>query len=156
MKHAAYCALLLLLTAAASASHAGNVGVSINIGQPGFYGRIDLGGFPQPRVIYREPIIVDRVSVAAPEIYLRVPSNHRRNWKRYCRDYNACGQRVYFVQDSWYNNDYVPRYRERQGHGQGQGQGNNRHVDSREYENHGHGKDKGHDKEDRGHDHERD
>jgi hypothetical protein len=25
---------------------------------------------------------------------------------------HACGERVFFVQDNWYNRDYVPRYQE--------------------------------------------
>ena len=30
---------------------AADVGVSVNIGQPNFYGQIDIGDFPQPQVI---------------------------------------------------------------------------------------------------------
>ena len=30
---------------------AADVGVSISIGQPGFYGQLDIGDFPQPQVI---------------------------------------------------------------------------------------------------------
>ncbi|UUZ54881.1 hypothetical protein LP419_02460 [Massilia sp. H-1] len=36
------------------------VGVSINIGQPGFYGQIELGDFRAPPVVYAEPIIIER------------------------------------------------------------------------------------------------
>lgn len=31
---------------------AADVGVSISIGQPGFYGRLDIGDYPQPQLIY--------------------------------------------------------------------------------------------------------
>jgi hypothetical protein len=82
--------------------------VSINIGQPGFYGRIDIGDYPQPQVIYRQPVLVERPVryVEAAPIYLRVPPGHAKHWSKHCRAYNhACGQRVYFVQDNWYNND---------------------------------------------------
>ena len=48
------------LLALSSAAFASDVGVSINIGQPGFYGRIDIGDYPQPQVLYREPVIVQR------------------------------------------------------------------------------------------------
>ena len=93
---------------------AADVGVSINVGQPGFYGRIDIGSFPQPQVIYAEPVIIERqVRYVGQPIYLRVPPGHARKWSKHCRAYNACGQQVYFVQDSWYNNVYAPRYRER-------------------------------------------
>jgi hypothetical protein len=30
---------------------AADAGVSVQIGEPGFYGSIDIGGFPQPQVI---------------------------------------------------------------------------------------------------------
>jgi hypothetical protein len=88
---------------------AADVGVSISIGEPGFYGRLDIGGYPQPQVIYRQPVIVER-AVSGPPIYMRVPPGHAKNWRKHCREYNACGERVYFVQDSWYSREYVPRY----------------------------------------------
>ena len=108
---------VILLTAAATAS-ATDVGVSISIGQPGFYGRIDIGDYPypQPRLIYRNPVVVYPVAgVFYEPLYLRVPPGHHKNWKRYCRRYDACGYPVYFVQDRWYEREYVPVYRERHG-----------------------------------------
>jgi hypothetical protein len=93
---------------------AADVGVSISIGEPGFYGRLDIGNFPQPRLIYREPILVERVTVVYPPVYLRVPPGEAKNWRKHCRKYDACGRPVYFVEDSWYNDVYVPHYRELQ------------------------------------------
>lgn len=96
---------------------AADVGVSISIGEPGFYGRLDIGSFPQPQVIYRRPIMIERVPMDRPPIYLRVPPGHAKHWKKHCREYNACGERVYFVQDSWYSREYVPRYqKQHRGH----------------------------------------
>ena len=92
---------------------AADVGVSVSIGQPGFYGHIDIGDYPQPRVLYRQPIIVERVRVESPPVYLRVPPGHAKNWKKHCREYNACGERVFFVRDDWYEREYVPRYQEK-------------------------------------------
>lgn len=94
---------------------AADVGVSISIGQPGFYGRVDIGDYPypQPRVIYRQPRVVERIVIEREPIYLRVPPGHRNNWSKHCRRYNACGERVYFVRDDWYEYDYAPIYRER-------------------------------------------
>jgi len=108
---------------------AADVGVSVSVGQPGFYGRIDIGNFPQPQVIYPQPVVIQRVPVAvAPQpIYLRVPPGHAKNWRKHCHKYDACGQPVYFVRDDWYNNVYVPRYREEhehERHAKGHGQGN--------------------------------
>lgn len=91
---------------------AADVGVSVSIGQPGFYGRIDIGDYPQPQVIYRQPMVIGRVPMDRPPIYLRVPPGHAKHWSKNCHKYNACGERVYFVQDDWYNREYVPRYQE--------------------------------------------
>jgi len=92
---------------------AADVGVSVTIGQPGFYGRLDIGDYPAPRVIYRQPIVIERAPRDRPPVYLRVPRHHAKHWRKYCHKYNACGERVYFVQDDWYERDYVPRYQEK-------------------------------------------
>ena len=95
------------LTVAAS-GFAADVGVSINISQPGVYGRVDIGRFPQPQVVVAQPIFVDRpaIVVQRPEpVYLWVPPGHRKNWKKHCRDYGACGVPVYFVRDDWYDSN---------------------------------------------------
>lgn len=91
---------------------AADVGVSVSIGQPGFYGQIDIGDYPPPQVIYRQPRVIERVSMDRPPIYLRVPPGHAKHWSKNCHKYNACGERVYFVQDSWYSREYAPRYQE--------------------------------------------
>ena len=44
-----------------SALAATDVGVSVSVNQPGFYGRIDLGNQPPPMVIYAEPVIIGPV-----------------------------------------------------------------------------------------------
>ena len=112
---------------------AADVGVSVSIGQPGFYGRIDIGDYPypQPRVIYSQPRVIERVYVEREPVYMRVPPGHAKNWRKYCHRYNACGERVYFVQDSWYNGEYAPRYRE-QHHGHQDYQRDNRRDDDRD------------------------
>jgi hypothetical protein len=92
---------------------AADVGVSVSIGQPGYYGRIDIGNaYPQPQVIYAQPRVIMRHAPMHEPIYLRVPPGHRKNWKKHCRQYGACGERVYFVQDNWYQRDYAPRYQQ--------------------------------------------
>jgi opacity protein-like surface antigen len=75
---------------------ADDVGVSVSIGQPGFYGQINIGDYPQPRVIYAQPRIIERgISMNREPVYLRVPPGHARNWKHHCREYHACGERVF-------------------------------------------------------------
>lgn len=117
---------LVLISATATAS-AADVGVSVNIGQPGFYGRLDIGDFPQPRVVYNTPVIIQRQVEVYDPIYLRVPPGHSKNWKNYCGRYQACGRPVYFVQDSWYQNEYAPAYRERHSKKHGHGGGDKHH-----------------------------
>jgi hypothetical protein len=98
------------LATAAGAAAAADVGVSVQISQPGVYGRIDIGRFPQPQVIVPQPVIVapPAVVVAQPvqPVYVWVPPGHRKNWSKHCREYNACGVPVYFVRHDWYR-DHV-------------------------------------------------
>ena len=126
--------LMLALVVATSAAFAtgpalaADVGVSVSVGQPGFYGHIDIGNMPQPKLIYPRPVVVQPVPVAvAPQpIYVHVPPGHAKNWRKHCHKYNACNQPVYFVHEDWYNNVYVPRYREAneaQHHAKGHGKG---------------------------------
>lgn len=91
---------------------AADVGVSVSVGQPGFYGRVDVGGYSQPRVIYLQPRMVEWVARDRAPIYLHVPPGYTRNQGNHCDEYDACGARVYFVVDSWYNNEYVAHYHE--------------------------------------------
>lgn len=91
--------------AAAPARATVDVGVSVQISQPGVYGRIDIGRFPQPQVIVNQPVLVvpgpRPVQIAQP-VYMWVPPGHRNNWHRHCGRYNACAVPVVFVEDAWY------------------------------------------------------
>jgi hypothetical protein len=133
---------------AAPAAHAGNnanVGVSISIDQPGFYGRINIGDQPPP-LIYQQPMIIQQTPVAVYQrpIYLHVPPGHYKRWAQYCGRYRACGQPVYFVQDGWARQHYG-----RPGWGgPGGGPREDRgewHERGRDHEEHGRGH--GHDRE---------
>ncbi|MBL8349085.1 MAG: hypothetical protein JNL87_02120 [Burkholderiaceae bacterium] len=89
---------------------AADLGVSVSISQPGVYGRIDIGRFPQPQVVMQAPVWVvpARVMAVPPApLYLWVPPGHRRHWSHHCRQYNACAAPVYFVQDGWYRRNVV-------------------------------------------------
>lgn len=106
---------MALIGAVSTPVQATDVGVSVSIGQPGFYGRIDIGGFPRPVLLYPQPVIIERVPAGRPPVYLRVPPGHAKHWAKHCHEYNACREQVYFVQDDWYNREYVPRYQEPRG-----------------------------------------
>jgi hypothetical protein len=104
-------AALLCTFSLSGAVLAADVGVSVNVSQPGFYGRIDIGRVPQPVVIYPQPVVIEhRGPVMREPIYLRVPPGYEKHWDKHCRRYSACGQPVYFVQDRWYRDVYAPRY----------------------------------------------
>lgn len=108
-------AAIAILAAVATPAMAVDVGVSIDISQPGLYGRIDIGRVVNPPVvIYQQPMIIAPTPVAVHRrpIYLHVPPGHAKRWKNYCGRYQACGQPVYFVQDGWYRDVYVPAYRD--------------------------------------------
>lgn len=140
MKHLKLLATAGLLAVPMFASAA--VGVSINVGQPGFYGQINLGDVPPPQLIYTEPMWIDRGPVAIEPIYLHVRPEHARHWRRYCGFYQACGRPVYFVQDNWYNTVYVPHYREHYDHDEHWDRGEHRGWDH-DREHHDHGKHRG-------------
>ncbi len=134
------CALAALALAHAGVAAAADVGVSVQISQPGVYGRIDIGRFPQPQVVVAQPVIVVRPVVmqqAPPQpVYMWVPPGHRQNWRKHCGRYNACGVPVYFVQDQWYGE-----------HVQGHGKDKDKDKDKDKYKDKdkdkGHGKGKG-------------
>ena len=123
-------ALALAVLLPAVPAFGADVGVSINIAQPGMYGRIDIGNVAPPPLVYAQPVVIQPAyAVAPPPLYLHVPPGHERHWSRHCREYNACGVPVYFVRDDWYRAHY---------HG-----GHEEH------------RDRGRDHDDRGHDHDR-
>ena len=113
-----------VIAATSGSALAADVAVSVAVGQPGYYGRIDIGNFPQPQLIYAQPVVVQPVPVGAvPQpLYLHVPPGHAKNWRKHCGQYNACGQPVYFVSDDWYNNVHVKGHARSGDKGQGKKQ----------------------------------
>ena len=97
---------LLAVALLAGTVQAADVGVSVQVGQPGFYGRIDIGNTAPPPVVLAQPIWVQPVAVRPQPVYLRVPPGHQKHWAKHCREYNACGVPVYFVREDWYQEHY--------------------------------------------------
>jgi hypothetical protein len=91
---------------------AADVGTLGGLGEPG-YGQIDIHKFPKPAVINPDPVVVRQPdgSLAGEPVYLRVPPEHARDWRNHCQKYNACDQRVYFIEETWYNKVYVQEMR---------------------------------------------
>lgn len=135
--------LFLALALFATAAHA-EVGVSITVGEPGFYGRIDIGDAPRPRLLFPEPVIVRTVTVVREPVYLRVPPGHAKDWGKHCHKYDACERRVYFVDDDWYEREYVPHYHHKvKLKGGNGGKGHGGHKGDKGHSGKGHGKGNG-------------
>jgi len=115
--------------------------VSIGINQPGVYGRINIGDVPAPALYRPVPVIIapSPVVVERRPIYLYVPVAHQQNWKRYCGQYSACGQPVYFVRDDWVRERYEHEH-PGWNNGHGHGKGHDKHDDYDHDHGHGNGK----------------
>jgi len=124
--------MALATCAVVASAFATDVGLSVTIGEPGFYGRIDLGTVGQPRLINSRPTVLERRYSKEAPVYLRVPPGQTSNWRRYCTRYDACTRPVYFVRDDWYRDVYAPHYR-------------NEHGKSDRDGDHGNGRDDHHD-----------
>lgn len=97
--------------------------LSLNLGDSGYFGRVDIGDDLRPRLVYDEPRIIERSSGGRP-LYLHVPPGHAKDWGKHCKHYNACARPVYFVDNNWYEKTYAPAYRSKHGQGKSHGKGN--------------------------------
>jgi len=107
----------LCLTTGLTAARAVDVGVSVQFAQPGVYGRVDIGRYPQPQVIVSTPVIAEPPPAPPPvpeqPMYLWVPPEHQAHWREHCHEYHACGHPVYFVHHDWYREHVMAsRHRE--------------------------------------------
>jgi hypothetical protein len=118
----------LATVVAAPAWSAVDVGVGITIREPGVYGRIELGSYPPPPVLYPQPVIIARPAVVVQQqpLYLYVPPGHAKNWGKHCGRYNACARQVYFVQETWVQERYEEKHGKHKNKGKGKG---NKHDD---------------------------
>lgn len=119
------------LMLASLAAQAGQPIINLNVGgelAPGVYGQVQFGNAPPPPVVYAQPRMIVREprGQELEPMYMHVPPRHARNWRRYCREYDACNRQVYFVKSE----EYEPGYRE------GKGRVGREH-DRRDHENDG-------------------
>ena len=135
IRTAVFAACAAIVPAFASAA---DVGVSVSVGDPNFYGRIDIGNTYHPDLIYPQPVIIERMPQRRGPVYLRVPPGHEKHWDKNCYKYDACGVPVYFVRDNWYHDVYAPAYRREHGGEQNRGYNDDR--------GHGKGHKHGHDR----------
>ena len=121
MKRTLFTTAGLALFAASGLANAASWSVFV---EPGVYGRVVIGGYAEPPVVYApQPImavdngygqVVEEVVDPAyatdqPPVYLWVPEYQRLHWAQYCRDYGAVGVPVYFVDDGWYRANVMRR-----------------------------------------------
>ena len=147
-----YLLFAILITCFSTSVLASDFGLSINIGQPGFYGQINLGNnYPRPQVIYPQPVLVrearSNVWEHQSSVYLHVPSHHSSNWHQHCHRYQACNQSVYFVRENWYSDVYTPHYNSysnRRGNVNYQGRHDDDHRDDYRERRHDSHRDDGH------------
>jgi hypothetical protein len=79
---------MMITLIAATAANASDVGVSVSIGQPGFY--MNIGNVPPPAVyahpvvVRPAPVVVYRTApvVVARPVYAHVPPGHAKHWYR--------------------------------------------------------------------------
>jgi hypothetical protein len=116
-----------------------DINLSISIGEPSFYGIIDIGNAPPPVLYYTKPTLITVVpGVTVLPLYLRVPADYRKDWRHHCAEFKACGRPVYFVTDEWYTNIYAPHYKKHHEYYQGRHDYEKKHEHEHEHE-HGHG-----------------
>lgn len=141
MKRALLAAVVL---ASIQAAHADvSVGTTITIGEPNFYGVINIGDVPEPpRLVYREPRVIEHVTVVREPVYLRVPPGHAKHWDKHCHAYHACARPVYFVEDGWYQHTYAPVYKAKHHKGHGGHKHKSHHGKDKGHKGGGHGKGK--------------
>lgn len=78
---------------------------------PGVYGRLAMVSKAAPALVYEQPMFIERPATEGKvePVYLHVPPEHAKNWKKYCSKYKACDHPVYFVKSA----EYEPGYKER-------------------------------------------
>jgi hypothetical protein len=119
---------------------AGDLGINVMLsGQvaPGVYGQVQIGNASPPPVVYAQPMLIEPQAAPPPPVYLHVPPGHAKNWRKHCREYNACNRPVYFVRSAEYEPDYGRR-------NHGHDRDDHKH-DRDDDHGHGHGHDHDHD-----------
>jgi hypothetical protein len=78
--------------------------------KPGVYGRLAMVSKATPALVYEQPMFIEPPAVAGKiePVYLHVPPEHAKNWKKYCSKYKACDHPVFFVKSA----EYEPGYKE--------------------------------------------
>jgi hypothetical protein len=105
MRSTALLALVLSANAWLCTAGAVEVGVSVEMSQPGVYGRVDIGRFPRA-VLLPPPqvVVVQRPRpVVYEDVYVWAPPGRQRRWHRHEKRYDDdCAERERFVHQASY------------------------------------------------------
>ncbi len=115
--------IVAVLLAGAGVCRGGDLNIHLILSgevAPGVYGQVQIGNEGPPPLVNAQPILIELQSAPAPPVYLHVPPGHARNWRKHCREYNACNRPVYFVRSK----EYEPGY----------GRGNNEHEHDHDHD----------------------
>ncbi len=107
--------ILALMCAGAGASHAGGLDIHLMLSGevvPGLYGQVSIGNESPPPVVYAQPMLIEPQRVPPPPVYLHVPPDHAKDWRKHCHEYNACNRPVYFVRSREYDPEYQRHYQD--------------------------------------------
>jgi len=105
-------ATFVAITASPLAGAADTVATITEPVKPGVYGRLAMAtSKATPALVYEQPMFIEPPAVPGKveTLYLHVPPEHAKNWKKYCSKYKACDHPVYFVKSA----EYEPGYKER-------------------------------------------
>jgi hypothetical protein len=74
---------------------------------PGVYGRLETVK-PNLPLVYEQPMFIEPPETGGKvePLYVHVPKEHAKNWKKYCGKYDACARPVYFVKSAEYEPGY--------------------------------------------------
>jgi hypothetical protein len=145
-----FLSIALVLVLAAGVCRAGDLNIHVMLSgevAPGVYGQVQLGNERPPPLVYAQPMLIEPQAAPPPPVYLHVPPGHARNWRKHCREYNACNRPVYFVRSQEYEPAYARGDREYEHDRSRHDEGDRDHE--RDRSRHGEGD---HDHEHHGHD----
>lgn len=98
---------------AAAPAFCADVGALGGVGDPDYHGQIDIRKTPKPNLLNPDPVLVRHGNATGEPVYLHVPPDQAKDWANHCQTYNACDQKVFFVEDKWYKNVYLPAQRKK-------------------------------------------
>jgi hypothetical protein len=142
----------IALVLASGVCRAGDLDIHVMLAgevAPGVYGQVQIGNERPPPLVYAQPMLIEAQAAPPPPVYLHVPPGHAKNWRKHCREYNACNRPVYFVRSQEYEPAYERRDREYENDRSWRGEGDHDHEHEHDRERRGEGD---HDHEHHGHD----